>query len=81
MFKCGHSDPQIQKRADSQVASALASVEVAEFQPKQGYTIPTESTDGESKPTAAATDDHEVIKTLADKLKVYCKLSQISIMK
>ena len=57
-----------------QVASALASVEVAEFQPKQGYTIPTESTDGESKPAAAATDDHEVIKTLADKLKV-CPLS------
>ena len=61
-----------------QVASALASVEVAEFQPKQGYTIPTESTDGESKPAAAATDDHEVIKSLADKLKVCPTLNRIS---
>jgi len=46
-------------------------VEIPEFQPKQGYSIPTESSDGESKPTAAATDDQEIIKSLAEKLQAH----------
>lgn len=51
-----------------QVGAALTGVQVPSFHPKQGYSIP-DSTDGESKPSAAATDDHEIIKSLAHKLQ------------
>jgi len=51
-----------------QVGAALTSVQVPTFHPKQGYSIP-DSTDGESKPSDAATDDHEIIKSLAVKLQ------------
>jgi hypothetical protein len=52
-----------------QVGVALTKVQVPAFQPKQGYSIP-DSTTGESKPSAAATDDFEIIKSLTQKLQV-----------
>ncbi len=79
--KIGLGCSGVDVRVLPQVGNALAGVEVPQFQPKQGYNIPTEATDGESKPTTAATDDVEIIKSLADKLQARPNLCTLPLLR